>query len=167
MVREIYENDERIATIMEGRFDPETGEILSDYDAAKLIDEIEEDNRDRIVGVAIYGKNNAALLEALKEERKKLSARIKRVESNVEFAKNFIMDRQNGKPIKDDARVSVSFRKSTKTIIDDLSKVPEQFIKPHTLTDDDVMKTEIKKAIQGGEEVAGAHLEEGQSCIIK
>ena len=30
MVREIYENDERIATIMEGRFDPETGEILSD-----------------------------------------------------------------------------------------------------------------------------------------
>ena len=63
--------------------------------------------------------------------------------------------------------MSVSFRKSTKTIIDDLSKVPAQFIKPHTLTDDDVMKTEIKKAIQGGEEVAGAHLEEGQSCIIK
>lgn len=167
MVREIYENDERIATIMEGRFDPETGEILSDYDAAKLIDEIEEDNRDRIVGVAIYGKNNAALLEALKEEKRKLTKRIEQIESNAEFAKKFIMDRQNGQPIKNDPRVSVSFRKSTQTIIDDLSKIPAEYIKPRKVTDKDVMKTEIKKAIQNGAEVSGAHLEEGQSCIIK
>lgn len=165
MYKEIYDNDERIEAVLDAGFDPETGEIVEGYDAEKLIEEIQEDNKERIIGVALYAKNHAAVLDALKNAKRDIDKRIKQEAAKVDFSKNFLLMR--GEKVTDDARASITFRKSTKTIIDDVSAIPAEFIKPHEISESDVNKTEIKKAIQAGENVSGAHIEEGQSCIIK
>ena len=61
--------------------------------------------------------------------------------------------------------VAATFRKSVQTIIDDLDQVPKQYktVKVETTPD----KTAIKKAIQEGEIIEGAHLEEKNNLQIK
>jgi hypothetical protein len=63
------------------------------------------------------------------------------------------------------ATMKVSLRKSVQTIIDDLDQVPKQYktVKVETTPD----KTAIKKAIQEGEIIKGAHLEEKNNLQIK
>lgn len=59
----------------------------------------------------------------------------------------------------------ISLRRTTATIIDDAEQVPDRFTT--TKIERVVNKTEIKKAIQSGEAVAGAHLQENVSLQIK
>jgi hypothetical protein len=48
-------------------------------------------------------------------------------------------------------------------VIDDLSKVPTKF--QHPKIEVTVDKTAIKKAIQSGEKVDGAHIEQGEKLV--
>lgn len=59
----------------------------------------------------------------------------------------------------------LSLRHTTATMIDDAEQIPDRFktVKVEKV----VNKTEIKKAIQAGEAVAGAHLQENVSLQIK
>lgn len=59
--------------------------------------------------------------------------------------------------------MKIRLSKSTQTIIDDLDAVPMQYKKIEITPD----KTAIKKAIQEGEIVKGAHLEENDNLQIK
>jgi hypothetical protein len=74
------------------------------------------------------------------------------------------MERYDIKEVKD-ATIKVSLRKSVQTIIDDLDQVPKQYktVKVETTPD----KTAIKKAIQEGEIIEGAHLEEKNNLQIR
>lgn len=69
-------------------------------------------------------------------------------------------ERQNFKTTK----CALSFRKSEKTVIDDIYSIPENFLK---YAEPKADLTEIKKAIKNGEEIKGAHLEETQNIQIK
>lgn len=59
----------------------------------------------------------------------------------------------------------LSLRRSTATMIDDADAIPDRF--KTTKIERVVNKTEIKKAIQAGEDVQGAHLFENVSLQIK
>ena len=58
----------------------------------------------------------------------------------------------------------MSFRKSEKTVIDDIYSIPEIYLK---YAEPKADLNEIKKAIKNGEEIKGAHQEESQNIQIK
>lgn len=61
--------------------------------------------------------------------------------------------------------LKLSMRKTATTVIDDIALVPKEYktVKIEEVAD----KTAIKKAIQSGTEIDGAHIEENQSLMIK
>lgn len=167
MVNEIYELDGRIETLINEKFDPETGEIVDDNPErlAELIQETQMEKAYYLEQVALYAKNRRAMSEALGAEIKRLQTR-KRVEDRkFQWAKSFL--ESAGMKINT-ARAQVSFRifKSGRTVIDSVELIPERFWKKPK-TEDDVYKTEIAKAIKAGETVSGAHLEDRVDTIIK
>ena len=62
---------------------------------------------------------------------------------------------------------TVSYRKSTQTIIDDESLIPDEYKTTETKTIEKISKDDIKKALKEGKEVSGAHLFENQTLTIK
>lgn len=65
----------------------------------------------------------------------------------------------------DGARVSISFRNSEETVIDNMDELPKEFIKEKVTYSPD--KTAIKQAIKAGKEVNGAHIEKKKNLQIK
>ena len=57
----------------------------------------------------------------------------------------------------------VSFRKSKALIVDDERRIPEQYQKIAFSVD----KAALKKAIESGENIAGAHIEVRQNVQVK
>ena len=62
-------------------------------------------------------------------------------------------------------KARISFRKSVQVVIDEGATLPEDFVTTTITTKPD--KTAIKKAIQGGQEIAGAALVTNRNLQIK
>ena len=65
----------------------------------------------------------------------------------------------------DTPTMKLSLRRTQATVIDDLDALPKEYktVKVETVAD----KTAIKKAIQSGGEIPGAHLEENASLQLR
>ena len=115
--------------------------------------------------------------EALEEEAKKLKARADAVKNKAERLKEYLSMNLREDEIKKDpekdpkdikfntTKVAISFRTSTKTIIEDESKIPVAFMKEKITTEPD--KTAIKEAIENGNVVEGAFLQTNYNIQIK
>jgi len=153
----LYEIDEKILSLV----DEETGEI-ADLEALEAL-EMERDAK--ISNIGCWIKDLKAEAEAIKAEKQNLEKRQKVAENKAEQLKGFLTRYLNGAKYKD-ARVSISYRSSVSTEVDealDLNKLPEEFKKVKV----EANKTAIKEALQAGEVIEGCRLVEKTNIQIR
>ena len=156
----LYEIDEQIKNAIELGCDPETGEILD----ASALDQLYMDRDAKIENICMYIKDLAAEVYALKTEEQRLSERRKVSERKGESLKRDLQAMLAGQKWKS-ARAVVSYRKTQSVVVDDLDAIPTEYMRIKTVSEPD--KTVIKDALKAGTDVAGCHLEEGQSMSVK
>ena len=141
------------------------GEITPEQDEQLAINRYELETKAVDYSMAILQLN--AWVEMADKEAKRVTAIKNAYKKTAETLKQRITDAMERYDIREvkDATIKVSLRKSVQTIIDDLDQVPKQYktVKVETTPD----KTAIKKAIQEGEIIEGAHLEEKNNLQIK
>ena len=155
-MRPLYEIDNDILSCV----DMETGEIV---DAEKL-DALGMEREKKIESVILWRKDLLAEHDAVDAEAKKLSDRAKTLGRKAEQLKEWIDKALAGEKFKTE-RCSVSYKKSSSVVIDDLHMLPPDVWKD--LSESWISKTKIKEIIDSGKEIKGAHIEEKQSIIIK
>lgn len=151
---------EILATLEEngGELTPELEQALTitqDQFTAKAVD----------YGQAIITlRSMAAAARAEKERLAALQKFYENAEKRLCGALSSAMD-VFGQPKVETGTIRLSLRRTTATEIDDLDKLPREYktVKVEEVAD----KTAVKKAIQGGVEVPGAHLVENISLQIK
>ena len=155
-MRPLYEINNEILDCV----DLETGEIIDEERLAAL--EMERDAK--IEGIILWRKDLMAEADAVKAEGKKLYERARVFENKAEQLKKYIEHALEGNKFKTE-RCSVSYRKSSSVVIDNLLCIENAYLKP--FSEDWISKSKIKEALDAGKEVNGAHIEEKQSIIIK
>lgn len=140
-------------------FDEETGEIIN----PELFEELGLAWDTKVEGIAIAIKQLRAEAKAIKEEKQSLEARQKQKENKADNLQNFLQGILNGQKFET-PKVAITWRKSEKLIIDDGSRIPEEYLRHK---EPEVDKTELKKAIKAGAEIDGAHLEESQNMQLR
>jgi len=156
----LYEIQEQIKNAIELGFDPETGEILD----ASALEQLQMDRDEKIENICLYIKDLAAEATAIKAEESALADRRKASERKGESLKRYLQAMLDGQKWKSSKAV-VSYRKTQSVIVDNLDEIPNDFMRIKTTSEPD--KVAIKEALKAGTEVAGCHLEEGQSMSVK
>ena len=151
----LYEIDEAILSCI----DTDTGEIL---DADKL-NALQIEREKKLENVALWIKNLTSDAEALKAEKQAFADRQKAAENKAESLKKWLTEALSGEKFKT-TRVAVSFRKTKSVQVEDIWQLDDSYVKYAEPTAD---KAAIKKAIEAGEEVAGATLVENVSISVK
>lgn len=164
----LYEIDNEIRAFLDKMLDAvdeETGEII-DIDPAEL-EQLNEAREQKIENIALYIKNLEADAKAIKEEEKNLKERRERAEKKADRLRDLLaMSMTNAGETKfNTARCAVSFRASKSVVITDLDLIDEAYVKKTIDIKPD--KTAIKKAIEAGEDIEGAHIEEKQNIQVK
>lgn len=162
----LYELDKAIFEVLEYGMavDEETGEIVWDEDTLdNLIEELDTKREN----VGLYIKNLNADIDMFKAEEKNLKERRQVKESKVERLKDYLTRSMwlTGDRLLETPKIKLSFRKSTSVDVDDVEKLPKEYIKEKIEISAD--KTLLKKALQAGEEIEGATLKETQNLQIK
>ena len=137
--------------------DPETGEV-KDFDEFVRL---EMERGKKIDNIGCWIKNLRAEANAVTEEAKKLTERAKRANKKADRLQTYLMDMLHGEKWNS-ARLSVSYRKSEGTVVDDLDELV-RFSNDHpNLVTRSVKPNldEVKKYIQFNGEVPFAHVEQ-------
>ena len=142
----LYEIDAQILALI----DEETGEI-ADFEAFQAL---QLERSAKLESIALWIKELNAEAEALKAEKMAFAERQKNAEKKIESLEGVLSQALNGEKFKT-TLVECSFRKSDVVIINDLHKIPEDYLK---YKDPEPDKNAIKAAIRGGKEIAGAEL---------
>ena len=151
----IYEIDSQILSCI----DEETGEILDIERLEKLI----QDKNNKIESVACWYKNTVAEAEAIRNEISNLKARKERDEKLAENLKRYISDVLDGEKFKT-AKVSISYRKSSSVEVDDVYRLPDEFL---TYKAPEPKKSLLKSAIDNGQKFEGVRIVEKMNIQIK
>ena len=179
----LYSIDEKLYYLIEEGFDTETGEILEAFDLNKAINEATMELDKKIDNIGAYIKNLESEVEAIKEEKKKLSSRQKTKENKINSLKRYLdgyfrysqsnyFEDETGK-VKfnkfESPRVVISYRKSDSINVTNINKVPEEYIKPRVLKEDDVKKSDIKDYLKKHEDetIDGVELLHNKNISIK
>lgn len=135
---------------------------ISDELKAQL-EAVQLEKKEKVEQLCLKYKERQYLAEAKKAEAKKLSEDAAIMEKANERLGDYIAFLLEGEKLET-ARVKVSYRLNppSVTILDE-TKIPAQFWKPGKPT---IGKTEIKEAIEKGQEVPGAVLERKKSTKI-
>ena len=121
----------------------------------------------KAVGYVFVIKKNDAECMIIDQEIKRLQG-LKKVRENAnERLKEAVKTAMNLYEIPEikTELIKINFRKSVETIIDDKELIPSEFIKVEVVKTPD--KTAIKKSIQEGKVIEGAHLQENKSIQIR
>lgn len=179
----LYDINNKLYYLIEEGFDNESGEILNEDELFKAINETTMELDKKIDNIGAYIKNLESEVEAIKEEKKKLDARRKTKENKIESLKRYLdgyfrhsqenyFEDTTGK-VKfhkfESPRCVISYRKSDSINVTDINKVPEEYIKPRKLTDDDVKKSDIKDYLKKheSETIDGVELLHNKNISIK
>lgn len=160
----LYEIEEKLyQRLNEGiAFDDETGEVYTQLDLQKLLDEKMDD-------YCLFMKNEQAEIEALKNEKKSLDKRIKAKEKKQEYLKNALMEFMKRHDMKkhETSKYVVSTRKSKRLIIDNVDAIISEYRNNPDVVkvNYEVNKITVKKNIVGFKNYA--HLEDNTSLTIK
>lgn len=137
----------------------ETGEIID----AEQLHELQMEREQKIENVALWYKNLLSDADQYAAEEAAFKKKKQQAQAQAEKLKDYLRDALQGEKYKS-TRVSISFRNSSRVIVDDVLNLPPRFVK---FADPEPKKTEIMAAIKNGEEVNGAHIESNMSMIIK
>ena len=148
-----------------GEIEQNEGELTPELEQKLAITEEQFAVKATDYGLAIL--NLEAMAKAAKEEKQRL-ANLEKFYTNVagrlRSALCGAMDVLDH-PKVESPSVRLFLRRTTATEVDDITKLPGEFVT--TKIEDVPDKTAIKKAIQEGREVPGAHLVENVSLQIK
>ena len=166
----LYEIDNEIKNFLDGLYElvDENGEILEpDFEQ---LEALQAERKTKLENIALYMKNLSAEAAAIKAEEDNLKKRRERTERKLERLGAYLAQSMvnNNEDKLESARCSVKIRTSKSTEIDDLNLIPEKYIKvttPEPVRKPDKMA--IKKAIEAGEEVAGAHVVINKKAVIE
>lgn len=153
----LYEIDAAI----ENCVDAETGDVID----IERLEALEMERDTKISNLACWVKDLTAEEKALKDEEDNLAKRRKAVANKKASINDFLKAYLNGCKFKD-SRVSISYRTSTSTEIDedlDISALPDEY----KLVEIRPSKIAIKEALQAGQTIEGCRLVENTSMIIK
>lgn len=141
------------------------GEITEEQEQALAI--TEEQFAAKAVDYGHVLINIDATIEAVKNETERLAKLKKSLESAKKRVQGALVGAmvQLDHPTVETPTMRLSLRHTTAVEIDDLEQLPWQY--KTTKVEVAADKTAIKKAIQGGEDVPGAHLVENVSLQIK
>ena len=141
------------------------GEITEEIASALTINQEQATVKMADYGLAIKALEGYAALA--KEEEQRVQKIRKTYENTAQRLKEKVVEAMTlfGMEKVETPTMKLSLRKSTSTVIDDMEALPKDYktVKVETVAD----KTAIKKAIQSGNEIQGAHLEESQSLQIR
>lgn len=141
------------------------GEMTPELDAALTITQEQFASKSEDYGKAIL--NLEAMAAAAKAEKDRLAALQKYYENVRTRLKERLEETMDalGIPKVETPTMRLSLRRSVATVVDDVNALPDDLktTKVEVVAD----KTAIKKAIQEGREVDGAHLVENVSLQIK
>lgn len=158
----LYEIDSALTDLV----DVETGEVLD----IEEFEALEMERNQKIEGMALWIKNLKAEAEAIKNEEQALATRRRADENKVERLKNYIAFIMHGESLKT-PRVAISYRNTPVVKVDDEAgfvdwarQNGEQYLR---YKEPEINKTALKKALDSGENVPGAHIETSVSTIIK
>ena len=152
----LYEIDKAILEAI----DMDTGEIL---DPEKL-DALQMERTAKLENIALYIKNLLADADAIKAEKDALAARESAKRKKAENLKGYLAYSLGGEKF-DTAKCAVSFIKSEKVEVEDLTLIPAELLRVKNSYEPD--KNAIKAAIKAGQEVNGCRLVEKFSAQIK
>ena len=150
----IFDIDEAIMECI----DLDTGEII---DVEKL-DALQMQRDQKVENVALWIKELTAEADALKAESQKLAKRKQIAENKINSLKSYLRMALDGQKFET-AKAVVSFRKSKSVEIDNLGLLTPEYL---SYSDPKPNKTAIRKAINDGKDVAGAHISENVSVIV-
>ena len=139
--------------------DFETGEIIDE----QMLEQLEMERDTKIENICLYIKNLKAEVEALKNEKAYFEKRMKTASNKVESLTNYLTKALGGQKFES-TKVKVSYRKSDKVEVVDISKIPEEYIK---VKEPEADKTAIKNALKSGVKVDGVVLVENSNIQIK
>ncbi len=158
----LYEIDRELQELLETGFnetciDKETGEI----DENKVKEYLEKLPIDRTIKLDNYGKlikNLKSEAEALKAEEDNLKKRREQKEKKIEWLKNSVsLSLQAfGEDKFESSAVVFSFRQSSRIDIQDISKIPPEFMTTKTETSPD--KKALTKALKDKKVIEGVSL---------
>lgn len=117
--------------------------------------------------VNIYHFTNSQI-SMLKDEIEHVKNQIKQFERLQEFLKysaKTALDRLGETRIKSDKGHKISILDSESVVIDDLTKIPDNFLRKKITIEAD--KTAIKTAFKSGDEIPGCHIEVNQNIQFK
>lgn len=160
----IYNDVHAAEELLRQCYDMETGEITDEYaDAEALKAEIMAQGLERLCKVR---QNMLAEIDAMAAEEARIADRRKDTEKRLENLESYIyMVYQAGTdPVQYAGAFTVSSRKSTKVIVDDVF-ADDRFMVAKTTTTVD--KKALKEALQAGEQITGAHLQTNYNLQIK
>ena len=155
-MRPLYEIDNEIVSCV----DMETGEIVDE----ERLEALEMEREKKIEAIILWRKDLLAEASAVKTEAQALSKRAKVCENKAEQLKKYVERALDGEKFKTE-RCQVSYRKSSRVVIDDVKLLPVEVWKE--LSEDWISKTKIKEMIEAGKECTGAHIDETPGIIIK
>lgn len=112
-------------------------------------------------------QNRLALIKALKDEEERIKNKRQSEEKKLENLESYISQIlfMSGENKKQAGTFTVSFRKSTKVILDEFNFHDERFITIEEVKKFDKMA--IKEALQNGEQIQGVYLQENKNLNIK
>ena len=147
--------------------DEETGEVKDDGVIDILEHELKLQLQTKGAGIIKSFKNSEAMLNGVDEEIKRLQALKKSISNQINSRKEYIVRNMEMMGItKIETELgNLSLRKSKSVNIYDESLIDKKFIEIETK--EKISKTEIKKAIEAGENVQGANIVEKNSLNIK
>ena len=143
--------------------DEETGEILN----ADTLNQLELSAKDKIANTGRYIRECTVLLDAMKQAKQNIDARMKTLQKRLDYLTGLSLDGMEALGVKkiEEPDIRISTRKSISTVIEDEEAIPSKFVT--IVQTEKINKTEIKKAIQAGEDVPGAYLVENINLAIK
>lgn len=138
-----------------------------DTSLMEYLDGIQMQISEKIDNIVRFRRTTELTIEAIESEKDRLDALQKYYEKRNGRLKNYLAYclKKIGKDKFESEVARITFRKADSTIIDDMLKLPKEFVTERkTLV---ANKTAIKEAIKGGATVEGAHIETNENLIIK
>lgn len=159
----LYAINDQIMRAFEAAVDPDTGEVVNE-EAYEALDSLQMEFSERAEGILLYIKNLRAESEALKKEKQAFESRQRAAEKKAESLTKYIAGVLGGEKFKTE-RVSATWRKSeTVEYVGDVMSLPDDCIR---VKEPEIDKTELKKKLKSGVQIAGAYMIAKNNIQIK
>jgi len=136
---------------------------ITDFELNDYLDKLAEEREQKLLNIGAWIKSLLAEEKAYKDEVKHLRRRAAIVSDKAKRLRSYIMAYlEEGETLKS-AKCSFSWRRSSTIVIDDPCFLPEDYYTTEIVP----LKNEIRKAINEGVDVPGAHKEDKKSLQIK